>query len=444
MTGLAWRSLRHRATASAATFVTVLLGTALMGSFATLAATARGPVSAADRDTLTTMGTVVGAWGALIVLSAVVSTVGITVTQREVEIGLLRTIGATPRQTGRLVRAETLLVAALASAGGAALAWLGGGVLLALLRNTGAVRESVSYSPGLAPVGTAVAVVLVSLVGSGLASRRATRGPASITPHEVRATTALLPWWRVAAAVLLLGYSATMAVVTITVTAHDDDPYSAMATCGQLGIVVALGLACLSPWLLRLLSGPVRPLLGSGAAAYLATYNSRRRARMLSGVLAPVIVLTAAGISVFMIVGTDDRTRPAGFEDDARTINLLNNVVVGMMVVFAAVVVVNTFAAVVAHRRAELHQLWLLGATPHQVEASVLAEARGVAAIGVVLGALASLAAVVPFGVARHEGVVPDGQLWLPPLVMAAAVALTLFAARSALRRAHVPRGALR
>ena len=90
MTGLAWRSLRHRATASAATFVTVLLGTALMGSFATLAATARGPVSAADRDTLTTMGTVVGAWGALIVLSAVVSTVGITVTQREVEIGLLR------------------------------------------------------------------------------------------------------------------------------------------------------------------------------------------------------------------------------------------------------------------------------------------------------------------------------------------------------------------
>lgn len=443
MTTLAWRSLRHRATASVATFVAVLLGTALMGSFATLAASASGSVSAADHDTLITMGTVVGAWGAIIVLSAVVSTVGITVTQREVEIGLLRTVGATPRQASRLVRAETLLVAALGSALGAGLAWLGGAVLLALLRSTGTVEDSVPYAPGLAPLATAALVVLVSLLGSGFAARRATRGPASITPSEGRPGTGRLQWWRIAAAVALFGYSAAMAVVTITVTAHDDDPYSAMATSGQLGILVAVGLGCLAPWLLRILSAATRPALGRGAAGYLASYNSRRRSRLLSGVLAPVIVLTAAGISVFMIVGTDDRTRPAGFEDDARTINLLNNVVVGMMVVFAAVVVVNTFAAVVAHRRAELRQLWLLGATPHQVEASVLAEARVVAAIGVVLGALASLVAVIPFGVARHEGVVPDGQLWLPPLVMAAAAVLTLLAARSAVRRAHVPAGAL-
>ena len=58
-----------------------------------------------------------------------------------------------------------------------------------------------------------------------------------------------------------------------------------------------------------------------------------------------------------------------------------------MIVVFAAVVVVNTFAAVVAHRKAELHRLWLLGATPEQVEASVLAEAGIVAGVGVALGA---------------------------------------------------------
>ncbi len=444
MTGLAWRSLRHRATGSVATFVAVLLGTALMGSFATLAASASGPVSATDQDTLRIMGTVVGAWGAVIVLSAVVSTVGITVTQREVEIGLLRTIGATPRQTSRLVRAETLLVATLASALGAGLAWLGGGALLALLRNTGAVQDSVPYAPGAAPLATAALLVLVSLIGSGFAARRASRGPASITPSEGRVRTGRLQWWRIAAAVVLFGYSATMAVITITVTAHDEDPYVAMSTSGQLGILVAVGLGCLAPWLLRVLSAPARPALGRGAAGYLASYNARRRARLLSGVLAPVIVLTASGISVFMIVGTDNRTRPPGFEDDARTINLLNNVVVGMMVVFAAVVVVNTFAAVVAHRRAELHQLWLLGATPGQVEASVVAEARGVAAIGVVLGALASLAAVIPFGVARHEGVVPNGQLWLPPLVMAAAVVLTLLAARSAVRRAHVPAGAIR
>jgi putative ABC transport system permease protein len=435
MTGLALASLRHRTTASLATFITVLLGTALMGSFATLAQTATGPVSGTDQDTLFVMGAVVGGWGALIVLFAVVSTVGITVTQRETEIGLLRTIGATPRQASRLVRAETLLVAAVASAAGASLATVGGRALLAMLRDHDVVAGSVRYDAGPAPVATAVLIVLVSLLGSGIAARRATRGPASVTPSEGRADHERLARWRVVVAVLLVGYGLAMGVVTITITAHDPDPYAAMQTSGSCAILVSLGLAAIAPWLLRHLSVLARPALGGGVAGHLAAYNARRRSHLLSGVLAPVVVLTAAATSVLMAVGTDNRTRPAGTDQDAQTINLLNNVVVGMIVVFAAVVVVNTFAAVVAHRRGELHRLWLLGATPDQVEGSVLAEARIVAGIGVVLGLLASLATIVPFGVARHEGPVPDGQLWLPVVVVAGVVALTLLAARSAVRR---------
>ena len=106
-----------------------------------------------------------------------------------------------------------------------------------------------------------------------------------------------------------------------------------------------------------------------------------------------------------------------------------------MVALFAAVMVVNAFAAVTAGRRAELQRLRLLGATSTQVERSVVAEAAIVAGIGVVLGLVASLATVVPFAVARHEGVVPDGQLWLPPLLVAGTVALTLLSARSAVRR---------
>jgi putative ABC transport system permease protein len=435
VTGLALASLRHRATASTATFLTVLLGTALMGSFATLAQTASGPVSSTDRETLLIMGAVVGGWGALIVLFAVVSTVGITVTQRASEVGLLRTIGATPRQARRLVRAETLVVALLAAALGAAVATVGGRALLSMLRGGGLVADSVRYDAELAPAGTAVLVVLVGLVGSGLAARRATRGAPSLTPDADRTDGRRLRAWRVVAAVLLIGYGLAMGVVTVAVTADDPDPYAAMQTSGSCAILVSLGLACLAPWLLRHLSVLARPVLGTGAAAHLAAYNTRRRAQLLGGVLAPVIVLTAAAVSVLMVVGTDDRTRPRGYDQDARAINLLNNVVVGMIVLFAAVVVVNTFAAVVAHRRAELHRLWLLGATPGQVRSSVLAEARAVAAVGVVLGLLASLATVVPFGVARHEGVVPNGQLWLPVAVAAGVVLLTLSAARSAFRR---------
>ncbi len=58
------------------------------------------------------------------------------------------------------------------------------------------------------------------------------------------------------------------------------------------------------------------------------------------------------------------------------------------------------------------------------------------AAVGVVLGTVASLATVLPFGIARDEGLVPDGQLWLPPLVVVGVVALTLAAVRGAAARA--------
>ena len=60
-----------------------------------------------------------------------------------------------------------------------------------------------------------------------------------------------MPWWRVAIAVVLVGYGLAMAAVTIGVTAHSDDPYDAMATSGNSGILVAVGLATISPLLLR-------------------------------------------------------------------------------------------------------------------------------------------------------------------------------------------------
>lgn len=429
-TGMALASLRHRATASLATALTVLLGTALMGSFATLLTTAAGEVSSGDREALVTIGAVVGGWGALIVLFAVVSTVGITVTQREDEVRLLRTVGATPRQTRRLVRAEAAAVALAAALLGAALAYPGGAALLALLEHGDLVAD-VAYRPAYAPLATAALLVLVALVGSGLAARRGTR-----TRGE------RLRWWRVAAGVVLIGYGVAMGVVTVTVTADAEDPYAAMQTSGSSSILVGLGLAALAPWLLRRLSALVVPLLGSTGAGHLAAHNARRRTHLLGSVLAPVVVLTSAAVGTLMLVSVDGRTLPAtGYDPEvADQITLLNNVVVGMIVLFAAVVVVNSFAAVVAHRRAELHRLWLLGATRDQVERSVLAEAGVVAAVGVVLGLVASLATVVPFAVARHEGVVPDGGLWLPPVVVAGVVALTLLAARSAVRRTTVAR----
>lgn len=433
MTALAWRSLRHRPLAASATFLAVLLGTVLIGSFATLAESARG-ARGADADTLVVLGAVVGGWGALIVLFSVASTLGITTTQRAGEIGLLRTIGATPRQARRLVVRETAVVAGLAAVLGALLASVSGEGLFSLVRSGGLVSSAAQYDAGPASVGVAaLLVLLVSAIATLLAAHRATRGPAGVLVQEAGAEAGRMRWWRIGAAVLLVGYGIAMAVVTVAVTAHDDDPYAAMSTSGSSSILVGVGLAVLSPVLLRWLAASAGLLVGRGASGHLASYNTVRRAHLLAGVLAPVIVLTSAAVGTLLLVDIDGRTLPAGTPDSA-TITLLNNVVVGMLSVFAAIMVVNAFVATIAHRRGELRRLHLIGATPRQVERSVVAEAGIVAAIGVVLGTLAALTTVVPFAVARHEGVVPDGGLWLVPVVVAAVVAITLGAARTSVR----------
>ncbi|WP_435771899.1 FtsX-like permease family protein [Nocardioides sp. SYSU DS0651] len=432
-TALAWRSLRHRPLAATATFLAVLLGTTLVGSFATLGETSLG-ARGTDAETLLVMGAVVGGWGSVIVLFSVASTVGITTTQRAGEVGLLRTIGATPRQARRLIHREALAVAALAATAGALVASVTGRLLFDLLRSGGLVSDRAEYDAGPASVALAAALVLAaSWIAAAAAARRATRGPATLLLRESAAEAGRMRWWRVAIGVALLGYGLAMAVITVTVTADDSDPYAAMSTSGSSSILVGVGLAVLAPVLLRWLAAPATRMAGRSPSAHLASYNTTRRAHLLAGVLAPVVVLTSAAVGTLMLVSIDTRTLPAGTEE-SDTINLLNNVVVGMIALFAAIMVVNAFVATVAHRRDELRRLWLLGATPSQVERSVVAEAGIVAAVGVVLGTLASLATVVPFAVARDEGVVPDGALWLPPVVVAAVVVLTLASARGAVR----------
>lgn len=441
MLTLALRSLRHRATAMTATFVAILLGTAVMGSFTPFIQVALEPgTPSAERETLLVLGGVVGAWGTVIALFSIVSTVGVTVRQREVEIGLLRTVGAEPRQVRALVRAETLVVALVATLLGAGVASLTSRALLDLLQSGGVVGEQVAHSGGwIALAATVVLLLLVSLAAAGLAGSRASRGPARVALSEARSGTGRIAWWRWVVALVAVGHATTMVVMTMATGNDAADPYDAMAMTGSLGLLVAVGLAALAPLLLRAGSWLLRPLLG-GTSGHLAAYNTSRRSHLLAGVLAPVMVLSAAAVSILMLVGIDERTLPTGLPPEVtegyETINLLNNVVTAMICAFAAIMVVNAFAALLADRRLELHRLRLLGATPAQVRGSILAEAGVVAAVGTVIGLLAAQATIVPFAYVRGEGVVPDAQLWLPPLLVAGAVVLTLASAAGATSRA--------
>ena len=436
MRALALRSLRHRASGFTATVVSVLLAGVLMGSFTPLLQRAlAGGIPSTDRQTLIVMGAVVGGIGMLIALFAVTSTVGVTIAQRDVETGLLRTLGATRSQVRRLVRVETLLVTALAAATGSLVgALVGNRALLAGMHRGNLVTASVSYRPGwVAAAATTIALVVAALVAAGVAGHRATRGTPSIVPGEESRGSERIAWWRWLLAVALVGYGITMGIITVTVSRYAPDPYDAMSTAGSDALLVGLGLAVICPALLR---GFARIASATSPAAHLASHNLRRRSQLFAGVLGPVIVLTSAVVSTVILVGIDRRTLPPGHGADERAINTLNDVVVGMIALFAAIMVVNSFAAVIVHRRHELQRLRLLGADRHQVHASVVTESVYVGILGVAVGLVASLATIVPFGIARGEGVVPDAGLWLPWAVAAAVLALTTAAARIAVGRA--------
>lgn len=438
---LAWRSVRSRSSTFLATFSAIVLATTLIGSFATLIDTAQvDGIAAADQEMLLTMGMVVGSWGAIIALFSLTSTIGIAVRQRDTEIGLLRTIGTTPRQARRLIRLEVFVVAVAGVALGTTAAWAGGAGLLTVIQTGDLVAATIDHRAGMASLGsTTIVLLLVSLGAATMAGRRATRGPARMAIADGQTGTASMPKWRTVLGAGLVGSGVSMAVLTVTVMVDSGAPYAPAMTAGSACVVVGVGLAALAPLLLRWSSAVLRPAFrAAGASGYLAGYNTSRRASLLAGILAPVIVFVSTTVGVLMMVGIDGRTLEAIAPDlqEAQSITFINNIVTGMIGLFAAIMIINSLVSVIGQRQVELGRLQLVGATRKQVRSSVMIEASAVAATGVVLGLVASLATVIPYSIARHEGLLPNGQLWLPPALVALAVVITLGGARVAARRA--------
>ena len=156
------------------------------------------------------------------------------------------------------------------------------------------------------------------------------------------------------------------------------------------GILMAVGMAAFAPQLLRIAARIVSPILGrTGVAGHLAGLTTYRRSHILGTVVGAGTVFAATATGIIMLVGIDARTfvLPAGMEqEEADTIALLNNVVVGMIGVFCALVLVNALLAVVGDRRVEFARLRLVGATQEQVRNAVLVEAVLVSLIAGVLG----------------------------------------------------------
>ena len=449
MLGLALRSLRARAGGFAASFVSLFLGAAIIMAFASMLDTAlAGEATGTALETLVTVASVVGFWGLLLVVLAVTSTLTLAVRQRTEEMALLKSVGATPAQIGRMVVGEAAGLAVAAWALAVPVGYAAGAGVLELLHSTGQVPEAVPYAFGPFALGMGLGITLVAATSAAvLAVRRTVRGRVAETLAGAETGTGgaagsgvggsrrgRVRFWG-GIVFLLLGLN--LAVVTATVMREEG--VEAMATAGQADIFAALGLALLAPWLIggavRVLA---RPLGWFGVAGDLAVSTLRRRTGHMAGAVMPIILFTGVAVGTLYLEEIEqEATAAAGLVPtvEQKNIATLDYTVIGMLLVFTAVMLVNTLIATTAYRRREFGQQRLAGATPGQVLGAVALEGALLTGIGVACGALASLFTFVPFGIARADTALPDVEPLLFVAVAAIAAGLTMAASLGSARR---------
>ncbi|SNS65121.1 putative ABC transport system permease protein [Actinomadura meyerae] len=439
MFGLALRSLRKRASAFTASFLAMFLGAIMIMSFASMLDTAEGSGATGEaRETLVTMATVVGGWGLLLVVFAVTSTLTLSVRQRAAEIALLKSVGATPAQLGRMIVGEAAGLALAAALLAVVPAVAAGRALLGLLHGTDQVPAGIGHHFGAAALSMGFGVTLVSAVAAALiTARRAVRVRVVESMAAAAADEARLSRKRIVFAVVFLLLAATEAVVTLTVMS--DAGSDTMATSGQADIFAGIGLALLAPAIMRrtavLAAGPLRAF---GAAGDFVAATMRRRTGALASAVTPVVLFVGTAVGTLYLQATENAAMDAAGlakTADQKSIETLNFVVIGMVVLFTAIMLVNTLVAATAHRRREFGQTRLAGATPRQLLGAVALESAVLTVTGVLLGTVAALFTIVPFGLARRDSAVPDGDVSIYLAVAALAAVLTGVTAHAATRR---------
>jgi len=438
MFGLTIGSLRYRAGAYAASFVTLFLGAIILMTFAALLDTRTAGLDEATDLALIIMPSVVGGWGLLIVTFAVTSTLTMMVRQRATEMALLKSVGATPVQLGRLVVGEAAAVAVLAVALAVVPAVFTSGWLVSILKDSGQVAGDVPARFGPIALGVGFGVTLLAAtLAAGFAARRTVRIRAGEALLAASVERPGLGWGRGIAGTLLLIGALNCAILTLAVL--DPTKPESMAVAGEGAILSSIGLALLAPALLRgvlaVLGAPLRRL--AGASGYLTAHNLRERAREMSGALAPIILFTGMATGTLYLQAIENQVVAGGATyAEADIIQTLNLVVVGMIAVFTAVLVVNTLIASTTHRRREFGQQRLAGSTPPQVLRMVGLESAIIAATAVLFGSVASVLTIVPYSLFKTDEVLPDVSIGIYLGVVGVAVLLTFGASLGSARRA--------
>jgi putative ABC transport system permease protein len=137
----------------------------------------------------------------------------------------------------------------------------------------------------------------------------------------------------------------------------------------------------------------------------------------------------------------DRSTLVAANAEDLQTQAWVNYMLVGMLIAYTAVSVVNTLVSSTLRRRREFALQRLTGSTRLQVLRMLWTESTLITLAGVTLGTAIALACLIPFSAKVSANALPTGPLWIYLVIVGAATILTfgstLLPATTALR--HSP-----
>ncbi len=261
-------------------------------------------LSMEDRAQLSDLAALVGIMSGVALFMAVFvvgSTFGFVVATRRRQIGLLRLVGATPRQVRRMVLGESAVVAALAAAVGCVLGTMAGPAFLAVLRWKGLTTLDLTLpTPWLAWSIAGPAGMVVALLGAWRSSKRASRVSPLAVFQEAGLERRRPGVWQ-----LLIGTLCLAGAGTALVLAHKLDPVFVLAMSILLPEVIVVGLYCFGGWIFPALAGLVaRPFAGRHVAARLARDHVRTAVRMPVALAAPILAISAVAGSMILALSS--------------------------------------------------------------------------------------------------------------------------------------------
>lgn len=425
---LAWNNVRTNRIGLLATFVAVTLAVMLVASAGLLLSAAGSDDRLAQVMPLLVMSSLVSAFVSVFTVAGALS---LHVLQQRRLWALLRSVGLRPRQVRRLVLAEAMVVGAVASAAGCALALPYGLVVVRVLVGTGLAPRGFALEISGAPLTWAAVVGLgVPLLAAFGASRRAARVAPLEVMREDAAQARPLTWARALIATCALAGGGRLLVITPEVGLGAAFPTG-------LGAMAALCVAAsaMGPALLRLtvwaLAAPLPALdPGPGELARAAILTQPRRAMSTAS---PVMLTIAVACTFVFAVATSDEA--AGIERtgiEFWSIPLL----VGPAVIYTMISVLNSAAVSTGGRAGELRLLRSVGMTSRQVARALCWESLIVTIAGAALGTGIAAASLTALSLAATDETqvaysVPQ-YLTLLGLCLASALAGALLATRRA------------